>query len=175
METLKYAEARELIQDGDIVSVKPCDYNPVHLVVCWVTKKPFYHTAIALWMYSTGGTKRLFVCEAHRSGRRLVPMSKYESNEMVVKCAPLPFAKIEESLLSRVGFVPYAFWDLIVVGVRILFGRLWKDSKAEICSELAQDIYSEAGFTMPDYVLSPGELDSYLESCGVPDRVLICK
>jgi hypothetical protein len=171
--TYSYEEARGLIQNGDCISFISRDDNFLHNLTKKVTKSDYYHSGIAVWLSSPGGIQRLFVCEAHRAGRRLVPLSMYQGAWLDVKQCPVNFMDMEASLLTKVGQVDYGFADYILVGMRILFGVRVGDDAGEICSELVQDEYAKAGFEMPEYVLSPGELDRYLSSKGVPDRVFI--
>lgn len=170
---LSYDEARSLIQDGDLLSFVPHSNNLLHRITQWVTKSSYYHSGVAVWMESTGHIRRLFVCEAHRSGRRLIPLSMYKGTKFDVTCCPIDWEFIEEGLLDNVGKIKYGFMDFVFVGVRDLFGITLRDTDGEICSEMVQDAYNKAGLRMPDYVLSPGELYEYLKASGIEDRVQV--
>ena len=170
-----YEEARSLIKNGDLISFCPNDRNWLHRLTLKVTQSDYYHSGMAVWLEAEFGTRRLFVCEAHKSGRRLVPLSLYENNSFDVLACPVEFHKIEAPALDRVGKVKYGFMDFIAVGLRILFGIHLKDQSGEICSEFIQDEYNKAGFSMPQEVLSPGELHGYLLSLGIEHRVSVRK
>ena len=169
--TLQYEAARSLIQDGDLLSFVPNDKKILHVATQKVTKSDYYHSGIAVWMNTRCGASRLFVCEATRSGRHVIPLSCYRSYRFDVTACPVEFCKFEDNLLERVGKVPYGFLDFITVGARNLFGITLKDANGEICSEVVQKQYSYAGMSMPSYILSPGELYEYMKACGIQDRV----
>ncbi len=171
---MNYEEARSLIQNGDLLSfmVGRKDRSFFHSLTQAVTRSPYYHSGIAVWMHTQGGQSRLFVCEAHRGGRRLVPLSMYSNTRFDVTECPVDFKLIEKSLIERVGNVPYGFLDYISVGLRMLFGITAKDdSGAEICSEMAQDLYYNAGLRMPEDPLAPNELKDFVNKMGYADRV----
>lgn len=168
---LQYEKARELICNGDLLSFTPHDANFIHALTLRVTNSKYYHTGLAVWLQSPCGQPRLFVCEAVRGGRRLVPLSIYSNTAFDVTCCPVDFDKMEGHMLERVGRVPYGFCDFIAVGLRRLFGIHLRNQRGEICSELAQKMYEKAGLHLFDEVLSPGEIYALLKEKGVPDRV----
>ena len=171
--TLNYEEGRLLIKDGDLISFIPTPGNFLHTLTQKVTKSDYYHSAIAVWLESDGGTRRLFVCEAHREGRRLVPMSMYKGSSFDVTVCPITYALIDGPMLDPVGGVPYGFFDFIAVGARMLFGVNISNGAGEICSEMVENMYDLGGMRMPKYIMSPGELKAYLNACGVVDRLYI--
>lgn len=172
--SLLYDEARKLIQSGDIISFVPHGSNPLHVITQLVTKSEYYHTGVATWLYTSNGNQRLFVCEAHRSGRRLVPLSIYRGTQFDVTRCPVSFDLMEDRLLAKVGQVKYGFRDFVGIGFRELFGLVIKDEKGEICSEMVQDALWIAGMKIPeDTVMSPGELYRYLKGMGMEDRVKV--
>lgn len=173
---LSYQEARPLIKNGDLLSFKVSRKNRtfLHDLTKAVTRSHYYHSGIAVWMFTQGGEGRLFICEAHREGRRLVPLSMYSNVHFDVTVCPVEFSLIEKSMLERVGTVPYGFLDYITVGLRMTFGISAKnDEGAEICSEMAQNLFSEAGFKVPDYPMAPNELKDYVNYMGYSDRVQV--
>ena len=55
---------------------------------------------------------------------------------------------------------------------KMLFGITAKDdSGAEICSEMAQDLYYGAGLHVPEDPLAPNELKDFVNRMGYADRV----
>ena len=171
---LTYDDARELIQSGDSISFVPHDNNPLHVITQLVTKSEYYHTGVAVWMYTSTGRSRLQVCEAHRSGRRLVPLSLYRGTRFDVTKGLIDFDLIEGPLLDKVGKVKYGFRDFVGIGFRELFGLTIKDESGEICSEVVQDALWRAGLNIPrDTVMSPGERYRYLKGMGIEDRVKV--
>lgn len=173
---VSYEEARSLIKSGDLLSFRTGsrDAKPMHWLTEMVTRSPYYHTGIAVWLSSEGGESRLFICEAQPSGRRLVPLSMFANLHFDVTESPVAFELIEKMMLERVGAVPYGFLDYIGVGVRMLFGIAAKDDNgAEICSEMAQDLFRKAGLVIPEHPLAPNELKEFINDLGFKDRILV--
>lgn len=139
-----------------------------------VTNSSYYHTGIAVWLSSENSLPRLFICEAQPAGRRLVPLSIYSDLHFDVTKCPVDFGLIERPLLEKVGSVPYGFLDYIGIGMRMLFGITAKDDNgAEICSEMAQDLFRKAGLIIPEHPLAPSELKKFINDLGFEDRVLV--
>ncbi len=173
---LDYNTGRLLIKNGDLLSFKPRKNHTklIQRLTQLVTRSSYYHSGIAVWLKSENVIARLFVCEAHKSGRRIVPLSVYSSHEFAVTECPVNFNLIERELVERVGFVPYGTIDYIVIGLRMLFGITAKNkSGQEVCSEMIQMLYRSVGLDLPKYALAPGELKEMVNSLGYNDRVYI--
>lgn len=173
---MSYKEARSFIKNGDLLTfmVGHKDYRLLHKLTKFVTRSPYYHTGIAVWMSTDSGESRLFICEAHRTGRRLVPLSMYSNLRFDVTTCPVEFNLIEKPLLELVGSVPYGFLDYIGVGLRMLFGITAKDDDgSEICSEMAQDLFYKAGLSIPDVPFAPNELKHFINTIGFADKVYV--
>jgi hypothetical protein len=173
---MSYKDARPLIQNGDVVSfmVGHKDHLILHKLTKLVTRSPYYHTGLAVWIATSSGESRLFVCEAYPGGRRLIPLSVYSNLRFDVTPCPVAFDLIEKPMLERVGSVPYGFWDYFAVGLRMLFGITAKDNEGtEICSEMAQDLFFNADFPIPIMPLAPNELKEFINNAGIADRVSI--
>lgn len=165
---LSYEEARDHICNGDLLSFsKNAESSLWHRFTTRVLRSPFYHCGIAMWLTSNNGEKRLFICEAGNK-RRIILLSTYSGLDFdVIKC-PVDFNDIEFRLLDRVGIAKYSIRTYISVGLRFLFGFTSRDQSGEICSEMIQREYRQAGLHyLPLYdVLSPGELHDMLLSNG---------
>lgn len=174
MKTYTYEEARDLIRDGDIVSVhrRRGSLNPFHLITNIVTNSPIYHSAVATWLKTEYGHERLFVIEAASGGRRLIPMSCYSLDDMDVIACPFDFSTVADDALAKVHMVPYGYIDLIVIGIKELFGLPAKDVvNAEVCSEFAAKTWKAGGVNIEDTVLSPAKLQKVLtEDLGLDFR-----
>ena len=172
--TMDYYEAREKIKNGDLISFRVNGRNFLHRLTSWLTKSPYYHTAIAVWLKAEAGTSRLFVSEAHGAGRRLLPMSAYLGKPMDVTPSPVAFNLIEAPMLANVGMVPYGFFVYLAIGIRLLFGITARDDKgAEICSELPQRLYIRGGLDLPAKPLAPSELKELVNARGFVDTIYI--
>lgn len=171
---MNYDGARTLIQNGDLLSfmVGHKDRKLTHKLTELVTNSPYYHSGIAVWLSSAHGESRLFICEAKPTGRQIVPLSMYSNLRFDVTRCPVEFRAIERPMLEKVGSVPYSILDYVTVGLRMMFGISAKDDTgAEICSEMAQDLYYNAGLALPEEPLAPNELKEYLNATGYEDRV----
>jgi len=173
IQTLPYSEARELIQDGDVLSFKPKKHEFCKRITCWVTNTQYYHTAFAVWLSPKVGEKRLFAIEAHAGGRRLVPMSIYDNSIFDVTVCPIKFSKVEAEVIERVAKVPYGYLDFIIIGLREMFGFPRSGADGEVCSEFVAVTLNAGGFKIEDTEISPGKLDALLMSRGVERRVLV--
>ena len=169
---MNYTDARSLIKSGDLLSFKPNDTKFLHVLTQAVTKSEYYHSGVAVWI-TVDRVRRLFICEATRVGRRLVPLSIYSTHKFDVTECPVQFQDMEESLLERVGYVGYGFMDFVSIGVRNLFGVTLRDSKGEVCSEMVQKEYKKAGFNCQEYPYSPGELKDTLNRLGFNDKLSV--
>lgn len=170
---LKYLDARELIQDGDILSFRPHPSEYVKRLTCLVTNTPYYHTGMAVWLSPEVGIKRLFVIEAHKGGRRLIPMSLYEEDIIDVICCPIDFSKVSAEVLEKVGKVPYGYIDFVIIGLKEMIGLPSTDHSGEVCSEFVAKTCVAGGVKISDTDISPGKLDAELIKLGAQRRVLI--
>ncbi len=174
---MSYEEARGNIQNGDVLSFITGHKNGKALfrqLTKAVTNSSYYHTGIAVWLSSVNSAPRLFICEAQPAGRRLVPLSFYSDLHFDVTKCPVDFSLIEKPLLEKVGSVPYGFLDYIGIGMRVLFGITAKDDDgAEICSEMAQDLFRDAGLAISENPFAPSELKKFINDLGFEDRVLV--
>lgn len=122
-----YAEARELIRDGDVLLFKA--RGPVAAVIRWGTRSEFSHAALAVWMRlgGTGERDRLMLVESReRRGCRMIPLSSaVKSGARISWFAPregdgrIDRRPIVAAAIDRLG-APYGWWSI----VRDAFGRL---------------------------------------------------
>lgn len=173
--TLSYTEAKEHIISGDIINFfSSHEQNWFQrlstMATLYFTGSPIYHTGIAVWMTTDGGVRRLMLVEAVGTGRRILDLDHFRHKVMEVHHAPahLDVNLIEEFLLKKTGKQGYGFLNLIIIGVREFIGATPKETKSEVCSQLAALSWQHAGFHFDETAISPGKLRSILKSQGVP-------
>jgi hypothetical protein len=166
MNYITYDNARELIQDGDIVSVlRPAEgASVVSWIITKVTKSPIYHTGVAVWMMSKTGEKRLFIVEAFDATRRIVPVSVYDGYELHVLAKPdyVLFSLFSTDLVERVGKNEYSYVKAIASGFRQHLYMPAVNNNGEFCSEMALKMWQKGGLPITNTALNPGQLESVL-------------
>jgi hypothetical protein len=164
MQTYHYAQARELIKDGDIIFFKNKPNISSKLIEA-ITDSPFSHVAIAFWVEvackNIHKTKRLMIVEAtgHTNNRDIVNLSNECIYDMIVLSPPLKWIDISENALDRVGLVPYGWTDGALIGIQSLiyrgFGKKINigGGRGEYCSEFVAKAYK-----LPNTEITPHEL-----------------
>ncbi len=164
METLTYAEARDRIEDGDIIF--PRNSHNVGGKICqWFTNSPYFHVAIAFWIKDPRYNTKLCIVEEHMGGQRIVSLSAYSIYEMDIVKSPVPFSSYGEGLLDRTGYINYSYMDLIAIGLKEKFNYSWKNFSGEVCSEMVARVLREQGIELPD-LISPAKLFNDLTTKG---------
>lgn len=145
---MKYDEIRDLVRTGDVIAIRK-RHGFLPTLTRWVTRSPYTHTAIALWV-EVGGVDRLLVTEAKASGAFMAPLSQYAGVDFDVFDAPrLSIHLIEQAIWSTLGQpIAYDFLDLLRIGVNRLFGIPLPDHDDEsmVCSALSAFILMRAGW-----------------------------
>ncbi|EKD22677.1 MAG: hypothetical protein ACD_84C00013G0003 [uncultured bacterium] len=135
---MKYAEARHLINDGDLIAVKGTDW--ISKIIIFVTKQ-YSHTAIAIHL-----DDGVWVSQMQPSGNNLVPLSHFKIFD-VYECpvdgkAVAAFIKIK--LRDPIS---YPFLDLVMAGLTSITNfKFPSTSKGLICSEACMEAYVENGW-----------------------------
>ena len=144
----QYAEARNRIQTGDLIAFRKRG-GLLATLTRWVTRSPYTHTALALWV-GCGQHRRLLVAEAKASGAFLTPLSQYAEESFDIFRAPGEVAStIEQALWETLGVpIGYDFADLVRIAANRLIG--WPlpeaDNVLKICSALSATIWLQAGW-----------------------------
>lgn len=163
---ISYEQARELIQDGDIISILRLKTNATIMsnFISWFTQSEIYHTVIAVWMTSDNGEKRLFVVEADPANRLLVPLSVFQKNGFHVLAKPdyVDFKKISSELVGNVGIAKYSITKAVNSGIRQYLKLPKISNTGEICSELVAKMWKLGGLPIEDTLLDPAELERIL-------------
>lgn len=141
MAKMTYEEARDLIQDGDIVFIHGTWRKPLQALVMFFTHSKFSHVCMA-FKVNTGVTERVMCVEAQGfTKRRILNLSYYGDREVTVLAAPVPWYQIEDRALAKVGIAQYSILGAIYVGIRDYVLKCANislptlDIPHEICSE----------------------------------------
>ena len=161
MDFLKYEEARDTIEDGDIIffSAVPSILNPIQTLIILVTGSPITHCNIAFWA-EIGGVKRLMAVEAQGfTERRIINESFYTGRKIAIVKSPKPWNEMADSALARVAVKEYGYFTAIYAGLRDAFSHWFGirlpafKNPGEICSEF---VAREVG--LDDTDISPANL-----------------
>lgn len=146
MEGLTYEQARDIIQDGDIVFLHGTHKSWVQNIIMAFTASTYTHVCIAFWI-TLGGEERLMCVEAQsNTARRILSMSFYEDRKFTVLASPNDWSMVREDVLARVGKVHYSITSAIYVGIREWLLRTCNISlpslqlSNEICSEFVATV-----------------------------------
>lgn len=163
---MKYAEARELIRDGDALLIQGRSHG-LNALIKLFTRSAYTHAGLALWLGNG-----LYIAEMNAGGNHLVPLSRYADLPVDVYRAPLTNAYLElhtprgwgsrvlDSLREKIS---YDFADLIRIGLHnVLHLQLPRtDTGGLVCSAYVARVYRDSGWiapaTMPS-IPSPGAL-----------------
>lgn len=159
MHNVPFHEARELIQDGDIVFIHGTWHDPIQAVIMLCTASEYSHTCIAFWVESKVGRHLMCVEAQSRSSRRVLPLSFYSDFHMTIVSAPLPWAEVRDRALADVGRASYSLFDAMYVGLYEVVRRLTGKSIPtlsnirEFCSTFVAAVYR-----LPNRHVSPQQL-----------------
>jgi hypothetical protein len=148
---MKYAEARDLINDGDIL-LYGNDGTLISRVISWWTKSEFTHVGMA---YRLG--QRIFVIEAYPGqGVRMEPLSLRIPKK--VKRMGFVWTDLADGIAMNDMMKPYSKWEASLAGL----GFRTKDSNGRyICTKYVAEICKALGFEFEcDY--TPAAFDAYL-------------
>jgi hypothetical protein len=177
---LTYDEARDQIKNGDIISFfMSHEDSTLHRITTYTTMfftgSKIYHTGVALWMTSETGIRRLMLVESVGTNRRIVELSHFKDHKMEVHHRPdyVNAEKVEDYLLTNIGFEQYGFWNLIVIGLNEFFGVQKKETDKQVCSEMAAKSWQHGGMEFETTVVSPGRLRNILIAKGIRPSFII--
>jgi hypothetical protein len=146
---IPYDQARDLIQDGDIVFMAKRN-DLISRAIDFFTGGQFSHVNIAFWM-EVDGIKRLMAVEAQgKTNRRVINLSNYvyyQKAEMHVVTPPKAWKDVDHDALSKLGQIKYGYLEAIYVGLReFLLERFnisipTKHFSGQICSEFVASVY----------------------------------
>lgn len=159
---MRYANVRDHILTGDLIAIrKRTGFLPV--LTRWITGAPYTHTAVAVWVGSSG-VDRLLVVESNAAGASLSPLSNYRGMDFDVFRCPIDRYKTHASMWRLLGNkIHYDIKDLVRIGLNRLFGVPLPEHDDDnlICSALSVTIYRKAGWR-----------PAYLPSIPAPDDVV---
>ena len=179
-ENLTYSEAVQQIKSGDIISFftsheESFIHRLVAMAILYFTGSRVYHTGIAMWMTTDTGKRRLMLVEAIGTGRRLLNLAHFKSRQMEIHHVPteLNSFNIEFFLLENIGKQRYGFWNLIAISLREFFGLPVRETKGQVCSQLAALAWQAGGMKFNETCISPGKLRNELIKKGIPPAIKI--
>lgn len=144
---MHYAAIRERISTGDLIAFrKHTGFLPT--LTRWITRSPHTHTAVAIWVESSG-FHRLLVSESNSGGSSFSPLSAYADIDFDVFRCPVNPDRARIVMWRLLGRkIHYGFVDLLRIAAKRLIG--WPlpkvDDEAQICSALSAKIYLLAGW-----------------------------
>lgn len=170
-----YKEARDHINDGDIVFIRD-KVGPLTSLVRFFTKSKYSHVGIAFWIH-TAGKKRLMMVEAQGGAkRRIVNISYYDSINLDVIGAPKSWDEVGFNALDKLNKVSYGYIEALYVGLREFLLQYFDiklkafDLPGEICSEYVANVYS-----LPKKHISPNLLCKQLLELGYKHTIKVRK
>lgn len=140
---MNYAEARPLIQTGDLIALRQ-SHGGFPALTRLVTRSPYTHTSVAIWC-----ADRLLVAETQGAGSCLRPLSNYDADDFDVIACPLDRREVEGAIWQLLGRkISYDVLDLITIGLHRLVGVPLPpaDDDKLICSTLSAVIWQAAGW-----------------------------
>jgi hypothetical protein len=168
-EAMPYAQARELIKDGDLIAVRDV-HSKLGRLTQIVTRKPYTHTGVARWMGD-----RLYMADLNSGRNHLTAVSQLQSFDV---CAP-PIGLMRDAIVESMDAwlaspIEYGFAAFVAIGIRCLlrWQTLFNNWRSVVvCSggtveiyEAAANVQYKAGRVYPrawmrhNRMLSPGEL-----------------
>lgn len=148
MQLNDYARLRDRIHTGDLIAIRATS-GLFPLLTRVVTRSPYTHTAIAVWVTSRGGARRLLVVESNAAGASLAPLSNYADVDFDVFRSPVDRSRVERAVWGLLGTkVHYDVPDLARIAAHRLLGVPLpeRDDGELICSALSATIYLTAGW-----------------------------
>jgi hypothetical protein len=171
-----YLDVRDQIESGDIIAFEVSKYAPkISNFIKLFTQESVYHIGIAVWMYSSEGDRRLFIIQASNGNRQVVPLSLYEDETMQIFAAPVPFYRISDYALARVGKVKYAYLDLVSIWMKEKLRLPVKNWSGEVCTEMIVKIFETAGINIGDRLSTPQTIVDNLVKLGIKQKFIIRK
>lgn len=139
---MTYEELRDQVLDGDLVAVRS-SRSLLGKVTRWVTKSPYTHTAVALWL--EGG---LWIAQMDGIQNALVPLSQYSDTPFDVYRCPVPRDAIRQAVLEQLRLkVRYGWADIAYIGLhRVLGVPLPPEDDDFVCSSYSAAAYIAAGW-----------------------------
>jgi hypothetical protein len=146
MTTLTYEQAREVIQDGDVVFFEGSWHAITNAAIMYFTRSRFYHVGVAFWVGS-GDNKRCLIVEAHGLSRRRIVMLNYYANyKMVVVPSTIPWNIAQDEAFKRLGKERYGKLEALYIGIREYLLKYHnvnipaRNFGGEVCSEFVAKV-----------------------------------
>lgn len=116
---LNYEELRRKALSGDILFLTYDKNNYLSRLTSFTTNSQFTHAAFLFWFKD-----RLMVCESTtHGGIRIVNASVYSNREIELIEAPVPWYRIENHALEKIGTQDYGWTSATYIGIRDVLHR----------------------------------------------------
>ena len=167
---MNYTDVRAGIRSGDLIAFRK-RRGLLARLTRWVTKSPYTHTAIALWV-GFSELPRLLIAEQKESGAFLTPLSQYAATDFDVFEAPQEVViDVGDTVWQTLGEpIHYDFADLLCIAANRLFG--WplpkRDDASLVCSALSATIWLKSGWQPRWPLPSIPAPDDVVSALGVP-------
>ena len=154
---MEYAQAREHINTGDLISVRTA-HSLINRLTQFFTGT-YTHSGQALWMAG-----RLWVTELNGGRNHLIPLSQWEGVEFDVHAHPdgLTAKAMEAAILNNLGKkVDYGYSALIAIGLIewLKLSLVVKWNKILVCSGYCVKNWQDAGWREgASRIISPTKL-----------------
>jgi hypothetical protein len=171
---MQYYQARPHISSGDVIGIATRGpLSPFIRFVQWLAgfgaMSDMAHVGVAKWI-----DERIFLVEMDGVRNVLCPLSQYAGLKMYVYKCPVPVSAMDRLFDAVLGrFIPYGYFDLIAIGLRMVFRIKGKtsatanaDMESMVCSHFALLWLTLSGWCPPPSMPakpSPCELCGALE------------
>lgn len=154
---MQYYQARPHISSGDVIGIATRGpLSPFIRFVQWLAgfgaMSDMAHVGVAKWI-----DERIFLVEMDGVRNVLCPLSQYAGLKMYVYKCPVPVSAMDrlfDAILGR--FIPYGYFDLIAIGLRMTFRIKSKsavtanaDMESMVCSHFVLVWLMLAGWVPP--------------------------
>ena len=159
---LNYNEARKLIDNGDLVSIRT-SHGIMGNLTKYFTRSDYTHCGIAIWI--EGG---LYIGELNGGRNHLTPLSQYENAEFDVFYPPrgLKSDTIKDSVMKKLrSQIDYGYLAFVAIGItewlKLKAYPNWRNTL--VCSSWCITVYEDAGWSKQSHLISPGGLSKMLD------------
>ncbi len=147
-----YEFARDQVKSGDVIAIRSKN-GGLPALVRKLTKSPYTHTAVAVWMEDSAGYAGIYVAEMDGDKNVLVPLSRYEGKDFDVFACPIADRNLVVDALQELlrDTIDYDYGDLLrIAAYKLLRWPLPKDDRnGYVCSSFTAAILAEADLRLP--------------------------
>lgn len=147
------------LEDGDTINI--CgDRRWLARVICWITRKKYSHSGLALWYGD-----RWWLSELNGGHNHLTDLAQWENFDVFARPREVSGPAIREQILSSLAVrIAYGVLSFLVIGLLELLGIHffihWR--QILVCSSLNVKLYVRCGWPDRTFLVSPGRLAEQL-------------